>query len=446
MRRPKKPPVVEELLAQLLDDDEPSRLIAILDAAAGPLASGKYLHWDKLRYYPCPADLSLKQWWLGLKIRRRSLYQTVPLNDRSGRPFQFLLAEPIPERLHEIDLGVGGLIQMPEPIVNPATRDAYCVQSLIEEAITSSQLEGAVTTRRVAKEMIRSNRKPRDRSEQMILNNYRTMKRIGEVKHEPLTKELVFEIHRLVTERTLDDPSGAGRFRRSDEPVYVTDAYNTIFHDPPVSEQLEERMAAMCDFANDKTPEGFVHPAIRSIILHFWLAYDHPFLDGNGRTARALFYWSMLNHGFWLCEFISISQIILKAPARYVRAYLYTETDENDLTYFILYKLEIIRRAIGQLHDFIKRKTRQLQTIEADLRGLVFLNHRQRSLMSHALRHPHERYTIRSHRLSHNVVPQTARTDLLDLDKRGLLKGRKVGREWHFTPVADLEQKLTELS
>ena len=205
-------------------------------------------------------------------------------------------------------------------------------------------------------------------------------------------------------------------------------------------------MAAMCDFANNKTPEGFVHPAIRSIILHFWLAYDHPFLDGNGRTARALFYWSMLNHGFWLCEFISISQIILKSPARYGRAYLYTETDENDLTYFIIYKLEIIRRAIGQLHDFIKRKTRQLQTIEADLRGLAFLNHRQRSLMSHALRHPHERYTIRSHRLSHNVVPQTARTDLLDLAKRGLLEGRKVGREWHFTPVADLEKKLTELS
>lgn len=445
MRRPVEPPSSEKLLTQLIAE-EPSRLAAIMSAVSGPLVSGKYLHWDKLRYYSRPADLSLKEWWLGLKIHRRSLFQTVPLNDRSGRPFQFLLVEPIPERLHEIDLGAGGLIQMPEPIVNPATRDAYCVQSLIEEAITSSQLEGAVTTRRVAKEMIRSNRKPRDRSEQMILNNYRTMRRIGEVKHEPLTKELVFEIHRLVTDRTLNDASGAGRFRRSDESVYVTDAYNTIFHDPPVSEQLEERMAAMCDFANNKTPEGFVHPAIRSIILHFWLAYDHPFLDGNGRTARALFYWSMLNHGFWLCEFISISQIILKSPARYGRAYLYTETDENDLTYFIIYKLEIIRRAIGQLHDFIKRKTRQLQTIEADLRGLAFLNHRQRSLMSHALRHPHERYTIRSHRLSHNVVPQTARTDLLDLAKRGLLEGRKVGREWHFTPVADLEKKLTELS
>ena len=154
----------------------------------------------------------------------------------------------------------------------------------------------------------------------------------------------------------------------------------------------------------------------------------------------------MLNHGFWLCEFISISQIILKAPTKYGRAYLYTETDDNDLTYFILYKLDVISLAIEQLRGFIKRKTRQLQTIEAEMRGLAFLNHRQRSFMSHALRHPHERYTIRSHRLSHSVVYETARTDLLDLSKRGLLEGRKTGGEWFFTPVAGLEQKLAELS
>ena len=96
-----------------------------------------------------------------------------------------------------------------------------------------------------------------------------------------------------------------------------------------------ERMGLMCDFANSKTPEGFVHPVLRSIILHFWLAYDHPFVDGNGRVARALFYWSMLRHGYWLFEFVSISQIILKAPVKYGRAFLYTETDDNDLTYFI---------------------------------------------------------------------------------------------------------------
>ena len=204
-------------------------------------------------------------------------------------------------------------------------------------------------------------------------------------------------------------------------------------------------MGAMCDFANGKTPRGFVHPVVRSIILHFWLAYNHPFIDGNGRTARALFYWSMLHHGYWLFEFLSISQILLKAPAKYARAFLYTETDENDLTYFILHQLDVIQRAIQGLHEYIKRKTRQLQVAEHELRGSAALNHRQRALISHALRHPHHRYTIHSHRMSHDVVYQTGRTDLLDLRDRGLLYARKIGRTWYFTPADGLEQKLARL-
>jgi Fic family protein len=382
---------------------------------------------------------------LGLKFRRSNC-KVVPLKGISGPSFSYTLTEPVSERLHEIDLDAGGTIQMPEQITNPDTKDRYCVSSLIEEAITSSQIEGAVTTRRVAKEMIRSGRKPSDRSERMILNNFITMRRLGELKDQSLTKDLVFEIHHLITEDALDDPSAAGRFRRDDEKVVVNDMYGEVYHDPPPAAQLGDRMKAMCDFANGKTPSGFVHPVLRSIMLHFWLAYDHPFVDGNGRTARALFYWSMLRHNYWLCEYISISPIILKAPAQYQLAFLYTETDENDLTYFILYHLDLMQRALRQLHDYIKRKSAQVRKLESELRGVVALNHRQRSLISHALRHPNQVYVVESHRLSHNVVYETARKDLIDLAKRGLLTARKAGRTWCFTPVSDLEMRLSQLS
>ena len=337
---------------------------------------------------------------------------------------------------------------MPEQITNPETKDRYYVGSLIEEAITSSQIEGAATTRKVAKEMLRSGREPRDRSERMIINNYLTMRRIGELKNEPLTKKLVLEIHRCVTERTLDDPSAAGRLRSDtkQEKVVVDDAYGEVYHDPPPASELEDRMAAMCSFANGETPSGFIHPAIRSIILHFWLAYDHPFLDGNGRTARALFYWSMLRHHYWLCEYLSISRIIRKAPMKYQRAFLYSETDDNDLTYFILYHLDVMHRAVEELHDYIRRKTSQLRKIESELRGIIVLNHRQRALVSHALHHPGQIYTIESHRSSHNVVYETARRDLGDLTERGLLKAVRVGRTWQYTAVDDLEDQLTNLA
>ena len=443
MRKPKIAPTMQELLHDVMKQD---RLQAIFTAERSPMAGARYPHWDKLLHYSPPGDLSHREWWLTLKVSRQSLYKPVPLEDQDGHPFQYLLAEPIPERLHEIDLGAGGLIQMPEQITNPETKDRYYVGSLIEEAITSSQLEGATTTRQVAKEMIRAGRAPRDRSEQMILNNFRTMKHIGKLKHRRLTKELVFEIHRLVTDETLDDPSAAGRFRRADEKRVVGDEYGEVFHEPPPADELPQRMAAMCAFANGKTPKGFVNPVIRSIILHFWLSYDHPFVDGNGRTARALFYWSMLRHKYWLCEFISISHIILNAPAKYARAFLYTETDENDLTYFILYHLEVVRRAVNELHKYIGRKTRELRQLERELHGITVLNHRQRALISHAIRHPGYQYTIESHRVSHNVTHQTARVDLLNLRDRGLLRAAKVGKAWNFRPAVDLEKRLSELS
>ncbi len=443
MKKPETPPDTDEVLFEAV---EQKRFDAIFPFIHSPLVGGQYLHWDKLRYREPPGGLSHREWWFALKVSRRSSYETVPLEDQSGRSFRYSLAGSIPERLHEIDLEAGGSIQMPKQITNPDTKDQYYVRSLIDEAITSSQLEGAATTRRVAKEMIRTGRRPQDRSERMILNNFLTMRRIGALKNKPLTKELVFEIHRLVTDQMLDDPTAAGRFRRDDEKIVVSDSYGEVFHDPPPASQLQRRMAAMCDFANGKTPNEFIHPALRAIILHFWLAYDHPFVDGNGRTARALFYWCMLHNRYWLCEFISISQIILKGPAKYGRAFLYTETDENDLTYFIIYHLEVIRRAVRELHRYIKRKTRELRALETRLRGMVVLNHRQRALIGHALRHPDQLYTVESHRTSHNVVHQTARTDLLDLAKRGLLNAEKVGKSWRFTPADGLQGKLVELS
>lgn len=349
------------------------------------------------------------------------------------------------EELHQIDMGAGGMISLPEPITNPQTRDRYLVSSLMEEAITSSQLEGAVTTREVAKEMIRTGRKPRDTSEQMILNNYVTMQRIRELKSSPLSPQLVFQIHRLVTDKTLDDLTAAGRFRTADEKRVVGDDFGQVFHDPPIAEELPERLEAMCAFANGQTPEFFVHPAVRAIILHFWLAYDHPFVDGNGRTARALFYWAMLHSGYWMFEFISISNILRKAPSKYGHSFLYTETDDNDLTYFLVAQTRVIRRAIRELHAYIERKTAELREVESHMRALDLFNHRQVEIIRHALKHPHHRYTITGHQNSQGVTYQTARTDLLNLSERGVLEMRKRGKMMVFSVPKDLPDRMLKM-
>jgi Fic family protein len=438
MRIPVKPPSRDKLW----EDFEAERFVELLEKVSEPTVSGEYLHWDKLRHRTPPGDLSINEWWVGLKLQRSAQAKRIPLVDNQHIPFSFNLADPIPEKLHEIDLQAGGSIKMPEPVVNPEIRNSYIVRSLMEEAITSSQLEGAATTREVAKEMIRRGLAPRDRSERMILNNFYTMERIVQIKDKPLTEELVLELHRMITDQALDNVSAAGRWRRDGENCVVGDDFGEIYHVPPTANELPSRMAAMIDFANGTTPGYFIHPVIRSIILHFWLAYDHPFVDGNGRTARALFYWSMLRHGYWLFEFVSVSRIFLRAPVKYGRAFLYTETDGNDLTYFLIYHLEAISDSISDLYKYMQNKSNQIKLLEQQLGGMVALNHRQRDLISHALRHPGFMYSIKSHKVSHSVVYQTARNDLLDLESRGLLTKEVSGKTYYFRPADDLAEKL----
>lgn len=178
-------------------------------------------------------------------------------------------------------------------------------------------------------------------------------------------------------------------------------------------------------------------------MLHFWVAYDHPFMDGNGRTARALFYWSMISAGYWLIEYVSISTILKTAFAQYARSYLYTESDENDATYFIVYHLEVLLQALAKLEDYIERKVNQIRTIEKRLRGRSDYNHRQLALLSHALRHPGAKYTIKSHRASHNVAYATARQDLLTLADDNLLEARRAGRKTlEFFSPEDLDERI----
>lgn len=442
MRIPKSPPQITELLSEVT----PERMRELLSLISDERGQRHYMHWDTLQHHKPPAGVSYREWWMVIKLSRMNALRTICLKDSRDRSFQFAVTEFVMEQLHQIDLGAGGQVSIPEPIANPQTRDRYLVRSLMEEAITSSQLEGAVTTREVAKEMIRTGRDPRDTSEQMILNNYLTMRRIRELKESSLSPELVFHIHELVTEKTLDDPTAAGRFRRPDEKRVVGDDYGQVFHEPPPPEQLPKRMAEMCEFANGATPGYFVHPAVRAIILHFWLAYDHPFVDGNGRTARALFYWAMLHRNYWLFEYISISNILRKAPVQYGESFLFTETDDNDLTYFLVEQSAVIKKAILELHAYIQSKTDEVRQVETHMRALDLFNHRQVALIKHALKHPGQQYTFASHQTSHNIVYQTARTDLLDLAKRGILRKRKKGKLVVLVAPADLSKELLKLS
>lgn len=403
---------------------------------------GRYLHWEELRHRAAPDGIRPELWWSAIRSTRAQLARPLQLNDSGGQPFTFAMTNTAQRLTHEVDRDASGHISLPEDIADPATRDSYIVSSLIEEAFRSSQLEGASTTREVAKEMIRTQRTPRTESEHMIFNNFYAMEWVREHRSEKLTRELVLELHRIVTRNTLPEDQ-AGQFRATDDVRVIDVASGDVVHVPPPAAQLSQRLDAMCQLANGTSrDEPFIHPVARAILLHFWLAYDHPFVDGNGRTARALFYWSMLHQGYWLTEFLSISRVINQARGRYDRAFQFAESDHNDATYFLLHQLQVLRTAIDDLHAYLKRKARDVRELADKLHDRGDLNHRQIAVLDHALRHPDEQLTIEGHRTMHRVVYQTARTDLLALVERGFLQQHKLGKKLFFTPVTGLARKL----
>lgn len=447
MKIPTPPPDYQALISRELSSEAGrSAFGALHQRSLGPAPSGKYRHWDSFRHAPPLKEFSAESQWLVVKMARRALYRPLPLTDSLGAPFQLALPSVALAYLHQIDRFASGSLKGPEQITDPATRDTYLFKSLVEEAITSSQLEGASTTRRVAKAMIQEGREPKDRSERMILNNYLAMRFLLERKDQELTPALVIELQAKLTEDTLDEPDAVGRLRRAEDNIVVEDETGRILHTPPPADELPARLEAMCAFANAVDEAEFLPPALRAIVLHFWLAYDHPFVDGNGRTARALFYWAMARQGYWLCEYVTISRILKRARGQYMRAYLYTESDDNDLTYFALYQLRVLCRAIDDLHEYLADQSRKLR--ETELLVLAAssvrqaLNPRQLALIRHALGTPSGRYTVDSHQISHGVTYETARTDLLKLAKAGLLKQAKSGRRLVYRAAENLRERL----
>ena len=409
---------------------------------------GRYLHWEDMRVRKPPSGISLEEWWLGTKMARSASERTLPFKSVNGEFFKFSNIDLIQEAVHRIDQQASGRILADDVAINLRSSDRYLVSSIVEEAITSSQLEGASTTRRVAKEMLASGRKPRDRSETMIVNNFQAMLFSQSIHEQALSSDEVLELHRILTEGTLENPEAAGRLQAPEDKrvgVYWGQE-ELLLHQPPKAQELPVRLDNLCRFANGELDTRFIHPVVKAIIVHFCLAYDHPFEDGNGRTARALFYWSLLHDGYWLAQYISISSILNKAPAKYAMSYLYTESDDYDLTYFIVYQLGVIERAITSLYKYLARKIAETRQVEALIHDSSNLNHRQIAVLQHALRDPGESFTIAAHRRMHRVTYETARSDLLRLEDMELLVKSRAGKTFVFRSPKNLEDRLRSLT
>jgi len=388
-----------------------------------------YIHWDKLRYKEIPNKTNPKYIWVLIKIFRSQQFKPIKFNDWV---FKYLLLNDAQRKLHLMDKGTAGHLETGLESVNTGGRGRYIISSLMEEAIASSQLEGAATTRKIAKEILRLKRKPINYSERMIVNGYETMQKMTKMKDRTLTPEIILKLHKNITKDTLEDKNDEGRFRDNNE-IFVGDSleYGKIYHTPPDYKKINGLMEDFCEFASNDEGE-FIHPVVKGIILHFLIGYIHPFSDGNGRTARTIFYWYVLSRGYWLFEYMSVSRIILRSKTKYGLAYLYTETDENDLTYFINYNLDSIDEALHDMEAYISKKQKEYSEALDLIQGINDINSRQAEILKNFMRRHEKNFVINEIMTTYNVAYDTARNDLLHLTELGYLEKTKIKNKFVF--------------
>lgn len=382
-----------------------------------------YEYWDKVKYKDTSSlGISAQNLWSYVKVSRIKSWMIVW--EKYG--IKLGLTHQMQRLCHEFDMLFGSFWETDDYSAKEKTY--YLASSLMEEAIYSSKMEGASTTRIKAKEMLKKNISPKGKSQQMIVNNYRTIQYISEHKNEPLTEEGLRYIHKLMTENTLENAQDAGRFRTKEDNVVVEEGLtHEVVHTPPPAEDLPDFVRDLCVFFNNNDDKKFIHPIIKGIIVHFMIAYMHPFVDGNGRTARALFYWYMLKEKYWLTEYMSISRIIAESKRSYEKSFLYAECDDMDIGYFVTYNLKALQLSFKQLKLYIERKQNEKKAANAFIM-IGGINERQAQIIHYFKTNPDSVVTVKEMQDRFIITPMTARRDLTDLVEKGYLKEVAINR------------------
>ena len=389
-------------------------------------------------------DSNLKTAWFLIRLIRA--YSSIPL---PYKPLDITYVETsaISRELHISDQDLAKLLSTTEKKLKDTQE--YLFEAFAEEAIFSSKLEGAVISEIAAKDMIRKNILPKTKDEMMIMNNYEAMQYILDKKDIDLTPEFICEIQRIITKGTLDTDEHSGMFRTTDD-VFVRKPGTHDLHHPPKAEELPSLIQELCSFVDldkrqitdgDEDDGAYIHPLIVGIALHFLIGYIRPFYDGNGRTARVLFYWYLTSRGYDLFRYIPISKVITQAPAKYRDAWIATEED-LDLTYFILYNIECIKKARKALTEHLGREMDRSTAVSQMITELNDVNPRQVRIISYMAEHPVELFGIKEIAERFSIVYQTARTDLIELETRKYLWMKKRGKAFLYSIDEELVLKI----
>lgn len=401
-----------------------------IDELINKFSFEKYLSGNEIGFR-IPSTISLEEAWRKVQDQRKKRAEYMPFEDQGKNRFWYVLLPQLQKNLHEIDsLGRDSIYSL----VRQDIEMEMIKESLMEEAVFSSAIEGAFSTVKRLREMVDQKQPPRDINDQMVLNNYRAMQFILQEKHRDLTIDFILELQKIVTQDTLDqdDAAYSGRFRN--DWVYIKDKRDHIIYTPPPADQVLPAMEKMVGWANQKSEDGFIHPIVKASFVHLYFVHIHPFFDGNGRTGRALFYFDLIKNEYEFFKYFSISVAVQKAKGKYYQAIRNSEIHEGDFTYFLLYMAETILESIHLVKARIAHHYQKEFVVDRLNRAGVLLNGRQQKFVKKFFVMDQRVITIKKYQDWFKVVYETARRDLDDLRQKKVLVKGKQGKAYVYRP------------
>ncbi len=377
-----------------------------------------------------------KQAWLQLEKTRKQKAESLGLRSKEGQDLWYVIDPLSLSLISGIEQQRGFLDSLHLP---KSYQQALHKKALHREAYYSSHIEGAVTSLEDALLQLNSHKHNYpDESMQMIYNNKLALEFILQTKKQPITHQMICEMHKILVYNThKDKPITVGAYRHG--AVYVVDSLGRVVYEGPPSDQVQQLMTDFLDWLN---AEKTLHPLIVAALAHLYFVHVHPFDDGNGRSARALSNLLLEKAGYKFINFLAPSDYFDHSRSGYYRSIQDSREHDYDTTYFIIYYLQALADQLTKVKAEIA-KEQKVGTIKELLKQSVYvqLNKRQIKVLGQLLK-TGEPLTTRKYCKINKCSDETARKDFNHLLELKIIRSLDQGRSVKY--VLSTEDNLND--
>lgn len=362
----------------------------------------------KLQYkYP---DADMKEF---VSLLKTSIFKQVPLKDFKGAPLVYM------ESVAQVRMSAVKTLMLPR-----IGKEKYGLKAMEEEIASTLTIENIDFSRDSVQKILRGFA-PSDKSEERIFGMKKGLEFISDPDNG-ITEENIFRLYQMTVGDFLEveDQLLRDNYYRHDS-VYIMG--QTVEHTGLPHQMLSEYVAELVWFINE---EKEMNELLKAAVIHFYIGYIHPYFDGNGRMARLIHLWYLVQQGYPSTLFVPFSSYVEKSRKKYYDAYTLVEQNEKisgilDLTPFLVYFIENI------YHD-LQSGQPKLQTVEGftDLLEAGQITEKERDLWNFVLSAygPEEFSTKQLEKDFGDAAYGTIRSFVIKFEQMGLLDKISYGK------------------